>query len=550
MKKFLLFVFLVVVFLAGYLIYLGAKPEDLLHQPLTVFDDLVLKKIGTGHPLVVTEPEATPASSSVSQPAAPTPGPAPAGQPVIPPQAVAAATPNINVDLAALAGSPGEWPKIVSLKEPYEFPVSMDGQVVGSIRLPAGTQMPLVSVTGQQVQLKYQGSVALVPSKSTDLVERVMAMRRAALSANPPPPQIAAALPSTTPPPPPAAVAGAGAQPSPLPVVSGTAQSSSDSDVVRNSTGSLVFVEGDDKSGSAFIGKIGGTKFLITNIHVMTQNNNPKFTLLDRSTINQGAPSVAVGHDIMAFAVPDTNKALEVMDAVDQNSAIGDDVLVLGNAEGERVINPIPGKIVGIGPDLVEVDAQFLPGNSGSPIIHKKTGKVIGVATYVIEREITTMTGDATGQKKVRRFGYRLDSIKQWQPFGWPEFHSEDDQMQKIVDLTADLLALYKDIEKTGRITPGIHQNPVLRDPIADFSNQLGNAHMSATDLTQAKETLIAFFRNACRSDVTQAADRFSLDYFQRELDDEKHIRNDLADYFDKLLKLQSVATNGDRHKS
>ena len=76
------------------------------------------------------------------------------------------------------------------------------------------------------------------------------------------------------------------------------------------------------------------------------------------------------------------------MDHVDENASIDDDVVVLGNAEGGGVINTIKGKIVGVGPNLVEVDAAFVPGNSGSPIIHLKTGKVIGVATYLIIAQI------------------------------------------------------------------------------------------------------------------------------------------------------------------
>ncbi len=36
---------------------------------------------------------------------------------------------------------------------------------------------------------------------------------------------------------------------------------------------------------------------------------------------------------------------------------------------------------------LVEVDAKFVEGNSGSPIIHVKTGKVIGIATFALKAE-------------------------------------------------------------------------------------------------------------------------------------------------------------------
>jgi hypothetical protein len=314
----------------------------------------------------------------------------------------------------------------------------------------------------------------------------------------------------------------------------------SDSDLIHNATASMAVVEGERKSGSGFVGKIGDAKFLLTNIHVVTQNPNPTFTLMDRSPINQGAPAVAVGRDVLAIGVPASEPAMEMMVNVDQNVVIGDEIIVLGNAQGQRVLAPISGKIAGIGPDMVEVNADYPPGCSGGPIIHKKSGKVIGVATYMIERNINTLTGQTT-QQTIKRFGYRVDSIKQWQPISWPQFHAEDGQMEKIEEMTGDLVNLYRDIEATKSISPEKHQNPALKGPIHDFLSELSNKHISTQDVVHAKENLISFFRNACRADIIQNTNRFSLDYFQRELADEKQRRDDLADYFDKLLQAQSV---------
>ena len=65
---------------------------------------------------------------------------------------------------------------------------------------------------------------------------------------------------------------------------------------------------------------------------------------------------------------------------------IGDAIVVLGNSGGGGVVTKLEGKLVGIGPDRIEVSAEFIPGNSGSPIIHVPTGKVIGIATYLTRR--------------------------------------------------------------------------------------------------------------------------------------------------------------------
>ncbi len=125
------------------------------------------------------------------------------------------------------------------------------------------------------------------------------------------------------------------------------------------------------------------------------------------------------------MALPPVETAFQIMTGVDENAAIGDEVVVLGNAEGAGVINTINGKIVGIGPNLVEVDAPFQPGNSGSPIVHLKTGKVVGVATYLTIRKFDSATKEPVKVPIVRRFGYRLDSVKIWQPVSWQSFYAQ-----------------------------------------------------------------------------------------------------------------------------
>lgn len=97
-----------------------------------------------------------------------------------------------------------------------------------------------------------------------------------------------------------------------------------------------------------------------------------------------------------------------------KEAAIGDEVGVDGNSQGASVVTELKGKIVGLGPGLVEVDAPLVPGNSGSPILYVKSGKVIGITSYVKRREHDEISKDS-GVAEVRRFGYRLDAIKTWQ---------------------------------------------------------------------------------------------------------------------------------------
>ncbi len=307
-------------------------------------------------------------------------------------------------------------------------------------------------------------------------------------------------------------------------------------DLVQDYRNGLVFVEGSQGRGSGFICNLQGHKLLISNAHVLAGIQAPVFKLLDRSPIQVGQASVAVGHDIAVLAVANGGKPFEAMESVDTTAAIGDAVVVLGNSEGAGVIKPLEGKIVGLGPDLVEVDAQFVPGNSGSPIIHKPSGKVIGVATYLMMRRF----GDENGKgvkTEVRRFGYRLDSVKKWQPIVWPAFYAQAAEVAKVEGLTGDLVRFLQDLS-TGKIHPELHQNPVIKPRLDSWLEVRRRKGVSPHDKEMADENLLSFLKLACQTDVTQARQRLTYDYFIRELDQEENDRRELSAVFTKLVTL------------
>ncbi len=309
------------------------------------------------------------------------------------------------------------------------------------------------------------------------------------------------------------------------------------SEMMKKSSGSLVFVSGTSGAGSGFIGRLRGTTFLFTNAHVAAGVRGAGFKTLEGTQVQLGTPAIAAGHDIFLTALPPGNPAIEIMVGVDQNAAIGDAVVVLGNAEGGGVINTIVGKIVGIGPDRVEVDAPFQPGNSGSPIIHLKSGKVIGVATYLTIKKYDAATKEVLAKPVVRRFGYRLDSVKKWEPVNWPAFYAQAGEMEKIEQLTADLEKFLIDIAKDSRVSLGAHNNPAIKPRIDQWQASKKGQGKSAKDLAQINLNFIAFIKNACRSDTTGAQAHMTYDYFQRQLTGEQQIRGEMAEVFDKIIK-------------
>lgn len=309
------------------------------------------------------------------------------------------------------------------------------------------------------------------------------------------------------------------------------------SDSLKKYSGSLVFVSGKNGAGSGFIGQLRGTTFLFTNAHVAAGVREAGFKTLEGTPIQLGTPGIAAGHDIFLTTLPPGKPAIEIMQAVEQNASVGDAVVVLGNAEGGGVINTIIGKIVGIGPDRVEVDAPFQPGNSGSPIIHLKSGKVIGVATYLTVKKYDPATNEVLRHPVVRRFGFRLDSVKTWQPVNWPLFYAQAGELEKIEQLTADLEKFLIDLGRNSRVTLGAHSNPAIKSRIDQWQAVKKERKLSPKDMAQVNLNFISFIKSACRADTTAAQPRMTYDYFQRQLASEQQIRGEMAEIFDKIIK-------------
>ncbi len=322
--------------------------------------------------------------------------------------------------------------------------------------------------------------------------------------------------------------------PTPAPSRSNGNLQESTAQLVKDNRNNLVFVSGSNGSGSGFLAKFGTGVFLFTNAHVAAGVKGAGFKTLQGDQVQVGAPAVAVGHDI--FLMQSTAaQPFEVMMAVDENAAIGDDIVVLGNAEGAGVINTITGKIVGLGPNLVEVDAPFKPGNSGSPIVHVKTGKVIGAATYLTIRKFDSATKQPVKEPIVRRFGYRLDSVKTWQPVQWPQFLAEAQEMENVEGLTEDLVK-FLDALSDGKISSGVSTNPAIKNRV-DAWLAAKSRSLSLRDRQNVDQNFISYLKVTCQSDITAARPRMTYDYFQRQLADQERDRKEIAEIFDKIIK-------------
>lgn len=193
----------------------------------------------------------------------------------------------------------------------------------------------------------------------------------------------------------------------------------------------IVVIEGDQGVGSGFLAKVDGKLCVVTNLHVLGTNQRFKLQTLSGRDVRVDVKSLkaAVGADVALLGVAegvegeDEFVALDLATNILENTEIGNQVVVVGNRLGGGVATQTKGKIMGIGPSRVEVDAEFQAGNSGSPIFDLESSSVVGVASYTetvaAEHIETKKLKEGDLKAETRWFGYRIDNVKEWQALDW-----------------------------------------------------------------------------------------------------------------------------------
>lgn len=165
----------------------------------------------------------------------------------------------------------------------------------------------------------------------------------------------------------------------------------------------LVVITCGEKAGSGFVVRDGGRPYLFTNKHVV-EAGAVVAQRLDGTRLSIGSRDDAVGRDMVRFALEGSAPAFDLAAGVPD---IGDPVVVLGNSDGRGVVTEIRGKVIGVGPSEIEIDAAFVAGNSGSPVLDRH-GRVIGIATYLRDCRDDGDWGKAnTRFNGIRRFALR-----------------------------------------------------------------------------------------------------------------------------------------------
>ncbi len=165
-------------------------------------------------------------------------------------------------------------------------------------------------------------------------------------------------------------------------------------------------------SGSGFVATLDGQTYLFTNQHVILGADKITFKTASGRLLRPRSVELAASRDIVRLRL-ETTEGLPVSPSMEKDEYVG----VFGNSEGGGVATELYGKVSNYTTDKVEVTADFVSGNSGSPVLNQDK-EVIGIASYV------SWKTDKDDNTVTRRFCYRLTD-ELWGPVNWKKYNDK-----------------------------------------------------------------------------------------------------------------------------
>lgn len=233
----------------------------------------------------------------------------------------------------------------------------------------------------------------------------------------------------------------AAAKNSPTPDPSATNATAKVEKPIVDQSSSVVLIKTDQGSGTGFVCSMAGTNFIVTNAHVLQGAKQFEFRTTDNTILHPLRLELANDRDLARVTI--TNDIVSQLVVSQKNPVLGQSVSVFGNSLGEGVVTHLAGKVLGFGPIAIEVDAQFVSGNSGSPVV-VMSNQVIGVATYLVKPGMTNWATAKTPFSEVRRFAARLQGKVDWKPVSVRQFYDEGALLQDADRLLAETSTIAK----------------------------------------------------------------------------------------------------------
>ncbi len=188
-------------------------------------------------------------------------------------------------------------------------------------------------------------------------------------------------------------------------------------------SGSLatVFCENDTgcHTSNGYIARMDGETYLFTRQSILFGAKTISFETLSGTTLRPLGVELSASRDMARLLLDGEAAGFEVSNEVSMNSPI----CIPETDTKSGAMNRLTGKIIGVGPETLEVSVLFDLQNSGSPVLNPEL-EVLGMASYVMEVCEDGITKGTQFGYKPRHLCYRMANVR-WKPVDWRAYNAK-----------------------------------------------------------------------------------------------------------------------------